>query len=51
MRQIILKMKIYLIVLDLRKLLQIQNYFFESENVVFDNKNKIIKSDFPTKII
>ena len=28
-----------------------ENYFFESNNVVFDNKNKIIKSDFPTKII
>ncbi len=28
-----------------------ENYFFESKNVVFDNKNKIIKSDFPTKII
>ena len=27
-----------------------ENYRFESENVVFDNKNKIIKSDFPTKI-
>ena len=27
-----------------------ENYLFESENVVFDNKNKIIKSDFPTKI-
>ncbi len=28
-----------------------ENYFFESQNVIFDNKNKIIKSDFPTKII
>ena len=28
-----------------------QNYILESNNVVFDNKNKIIKSDFPTKII
>ena len=27
-----------------------ENYRFESENVVFDNRNKIIKSDFPTKI-
>ena len=27
-----------------------ENYRFESENVVFDNKNKIIKSNFPTKI-
>ncbi|MAH89764.1 MAG: hypothetical protein CMI78_00710 [Candidatus Pelagibacter sp.] len=28
-----------------------ENYFFESQNVIFDNKNKIIKSNFPTKII
>ena len=28
-----------------------ENYLLESSNVVFDNKNKIIKSDFPTKII
>ena len=28
-----------------------QNYILESNNVVFDNKNKVIKSDFPTKII
>ena len=28
-----------------------ENYFFESKNVTFDNKNKIIKSDFPTKIV
>ena len=28
-----------------------ENYLFESNNVTFDNKNKIIKSDFPTKII
>ena len=27
-----------------------ENYYFESKNVIFDNKNKIIKSDFPTKI-
>jgi len=27
-----------------------ENYLLESENVIFDNKNKIIKSDFPTKI-
>ncbi len=27
-----------------------EDYLFESKNVVFDNKNKIIKSDFPTKI-
>ena len=26
-----------------------EDYLFESKNVVFDNKNKIIKSDFPTK--
>ena len=24
---------------------------FESKNVIFDNRNKVIKSDFPTKII
>ena len=28
-----------------------ENYVFESKNVIFDNKNKIIKSDFPTKIL
>ena len=28
-----------------------KNYVFEGENVIFDNKNKIIKSDFETKII
>ena len=28
-----------------------ENYTFKSNNVVFDNKNKIIKSEFPTKII
>ena len=28
-----------------------QSYIFESKNVIFDNKNKIIKSDFETKII
>tara|TARA_B100001057_G_scaffold493107_2_gene586922 strand:- start:180 stop:2516 length:2337 start_codon:yes stop_codon:yes gene_type:complete len=28
-----------------------ENYVFESSNVIFDNKNKVIKSDFPTKII
>ena len=28
-----------------------ENYLFESSNVIFDNKNKIIKSDFPTKIL
>ena len=28
-----------------------ENYRFESKNVVFDNRNKIIKSDFPTKIL
>ena len=28
-----------------------ENYTFESNNVIFDNKNKIIKSDYPTKII
>jgi len=28
-----------------------ENYRFESSNVTFDNKNKIIKSDFPTKIL
>ncbi len=28
-----------------------ENYTFESKNVVFDNKNKIIKSDYPTQII
>ena len=27
-----------------------EDYLFESDNVIFDNKNKIIKSDFPTKI-
>ena len=27
-----------------------ENYLLESENVIFDNKNKVIKSDFPTKI-
>jgi len=27
-----------------------ENYLLESENVIFDNKNKIIKSNFPTKI-
>ena len=28
-----------------------ENYIFETKNVVFDNRNKVIKSDFPTKII
>ena len=28
-----------------------ENYLLESKNVIFDNKNKIIKSDFPSKII
>ncbi len=28
-----------------------ENYFFESSNIIFDNKNKIIKSDYPTKIV
>ena len=28
-----------------------EKYLFESKNVIFDNKNKIIKSNFPTKII
>ncbi len=27
-----------------------ENYSFESKNVIFDNKNKIIKSDFPSII-
>ena len=29
----------------------VENYVFESKNVIFDNRNKVIKSDFPTKII
>ncbi len=32
------------------KITTAENYLFESNNVTFDNKNKIIKSDFPTKI-
>ncbi len=28
-----------------------ENYFFEGNNIIFDNQNKIIKSDYPTKII
>ena len=28
-----------------------ENYLFESSNIIFDNKNKIIKSDYPTKIV
>ena len=33
------------------KIITSQNYVFESKNVEFDNNNKIIKSDFNTKII
>tara|TARA_B100001057_G_scaffold430643_1_gene457516 strand:- start:15088 stop:17424 length:2337 start_codon:yes stop_codon:yes gene_type:complete len=28
-----------------------ENYILESKNVIFDNQNKIIKSDFPAKIV
>jgi len=34
----------------LTKIITKEKYLLESKNVVFDNKNKIIKSDFPTKI-
>ena len=37
--------------IGLTKIITSENYFLESKNVIFDNKNKIIKSDFPTKII
>ncbi len=33
------------------KIITSENYILESSNVIFDNKNKIIKSDNPTKII
>ncbi len=35
----------------LTKIITSENYLLESNDVIFDNKNKIIKSDFPTKII
>ena len=28
-----------------------ENYTLKSKNVIFDNKNKIIKSDYPTEIV
>ena len=34
----------------LTKIITKEKYLLESKDVVFDNKNKIIKSDFPTKI-
>ena len=34
-----------------RKLLLLKNILLESQNVEFDNKNNIIKSDYPTTII
>ncbi len=37
--------------IGLTKIITSENYILESSNVVFDNKNKIIKSDNPTKIL
>ena len=37
--------------IGLTKIITSENYILESTNVVFDNKNKIIKSDNPTKIL
>lgn len=37
--------------IGLTKIITSENYVLESTNVVFDNKNKIIKSDNPTKIL
>ncbi len=33
------------------KIISNADYIFKSKDVIFDNKNKIIKSDFPTQII
>ena len=46
-----LKDKDFLNSIGLTTIITKENYLFESENVIFDNKNKTIKSDFPTKII
>ena len=37
--------------IGLTKIITSENYILESSDVIFDNKNKIIKSDYPTKII
>ena len=36
--------------IGLTKIITSENYILESSDVIFDNKNKIIKSDYPTKI-
>ena len=48
---IYLKKKDLLNSIGLTSIITSENYTFESNNIIFDNKNKIIKSDYPTKII